>query len=281
MKKLVTALSAVVAMLVPLVVFAPPAMALTSGTLGADISWPQCTSTGISTPPSGTAAFGIVGVNDGKPATLNPCLGQEYTWAEAPTGTTAAQAPQLYVNTADPGNTAADWPSSDTYSKEAGITNPYGACAPPLHGRQVGPDNQACAFEYGVEQARNDLTYASNAGASTTTWWLDVETANTWLYHRQISLNQADLLGMVYTFQASGSSTTVGAYSTSYQWNKILGTVGTTASVLETLPEWIPGASAASPANSCTGPNALPSFDYGSITYVQYTTTFDYDFACS
>jgi hypothetical protein len=108
MKKLTALLSAAAAVVALVTVGAPPAMAA-AGTLGADVSYPQC---GGSMPGSGGTAspsFGIVGVNNGRPGAPNPCLGTELGWANGLT----TQAPQLYVNTADPGNTVADWPTGN------------------------------------------------------------------------------------------------------------------------------------------------------------------------
>jgi hypothetical protein len=108
-------------------------------------------------------------------------------------------------------------------------------------GKTVGADSQACAYEYGAKQATLDIGFASTAGASAATWWLDVETANSWLSRGLIDPNQADLLGMVKTFQGASLVVAVGAYSTNYQWNKILGTLDTTASSsLDALAQWIP-----------------------------------------
>lgn len=279
MKRL-TALLSAVAVLAAMTAGAAPAMATTTGTLGADVSWPQCPASAGDLPgtASGTpaASFGIVGVNDGKPGATNPCLSTEFNWANSLPN--SAQVPQLYVNTADPGNTAADWPTGNT----AYANNPYGTCSTvKSRGKIVGEDSQACAFEYGAEQATSDLGFAATAGASTATWWLDVETANTWLSRGLIDLNQADLLGMVDTL-ASGT-VTVGAYSTHYQWNKILGTLTSpAATALNALAQWIPtgGNSESTAAADCTDQTALPSFTNGTRTYVQYTNTFDYDVSC-
>jgi hypothetical protein len=202
----------------------------------------------------------------------NPCLAAEYIWAsELP------NAAELYVNTADPGNTVADWPAG-------GPTNLYGSCTTvKSRGKVVGADSQACAFDYGVEQADNDLGFASAAGASTATWWLDVETANTWQARSLLDMNQADLEGMYQTFKQAGAGVDVGVYSTNYQWNRIVGTLtGQAYTDLNTLPQWIPtgGSSESTAAADCTNSQALPSFNSGIRTYVQYTTAYDYDYAC-
>jgi hypothetical protein len=275
MKKLTALLSAAAAVVAFVTVGAAPAMAaVATGTLGADVSYPQC---GGSMPGSGgtaNALFGIVGVNNGRPGAANPCLSTEFGWAS----TLTAQAPQLYVNTADPGNTVADWPTGNQPSP----TNPYGSCTTvKSRGKTVGADSQACAYEYGAKQATNDEHFAAGVGASTATWWLDVETANSWQSLSLIDLNQADLLGMVDIFQTQASA--VGAYSTHYQWNKILGSLdGMAGTTLNALAQWIPtgGSSGSTAQADCTNLSALPNFTDGTRTYVQYTSTYDYDVAC-
>ncbi len=248
---------------------APASATTTAGTLGSDISWPQCNGSTNTASPSG-AKFGIVGVNGGKPATQNPCLLDQFKWAA---GLTGFQAPQLYVNTADPGNTASDWPAAPVTS---GVTDPYGTCAP-AHGPK-GANDQACAFEYGVEQAQYDFAYAKFAGASTTTWWLDVETANSWQSRRNLDMNQAVLLGM-YDFFTATPGVTVGVYSTKSQWGDIVGTLQAPAlSSLGSVPQWIPGLI----SSTATGCNTSPKnfFSIGPLVYEQYTTTYDYDVVC-
>src|SRR5215210_4115143 len=61
--------------------------------IGHDISWPQC-----GRPFPADSAFGIVGVNGGKPYTYNPCLAAEYQWAAG-----SGLPPGLYINTSNPG----------------------------------------------------------------------------------------------------------------------------------------------------------------------------------
>ncbi|MDE2281571.1 MAG: hypothetical protein KGJ92_02215, partial [Actinomycetales bacterium] len=81
--------------------------AVSPASVGYDISFPQCGGT----LPTGMG-FGIVGVNDGRPYTTNPCLATEIQWATS----SLAATPQFYVNTANPGpsnNTA--WPTTQTF----------------------------------------------------------------------------------------------------------------------------------------------------------------------
>ncbi len=279
---------------------APPARGGASGstTTGFDVSYPQC-GTSLPTP----TAFGIVGVNDGLANNLNPCLGpsssypsytqSELYWAlSASVGGTSQPKASLYVNTADPGNMyngkpIADWPTSGS--------TPYGSCTTTTvrargHTYVVGANSTACAWQYGYNRAAQDVSWLTSAAnaidaqesttvvpntAASYPWWLDVETANSW--QANTTMNVADLQGMIAAFQAAGA-TTVGAYSTASQWNSITGGTSTTAAgSLYGIPNWIPGASSLSGAQSnCS----LPSFTGGSVTVTQWTGTVDNDYAC-
>lgn len=250
-----------------------------TSTTGSDISWPQCGGSF----PSGQA-FGIVGVNDGLANTPNPCLGRynggalstsELVWAWGSQGSKKVPTAALYVNTANPSPVYATvWPNSGT--------NIYGTCD--------GSDSQACAWEYGKARAAQDIVWleaaASEVGAPKTlaadyTWWLDVETGNSWETGTQgLANNVADLQGMVDTFtHADGSGSVlanVGIYSTSYQWGVITG--GSTDGNLLGLPNWIPGARRLSSAQSNC---ALPSFTNGAVLMTQwFGQPYDGDWAC-
>ena len=271
-----------------------------STTTGADVSYPQC---GTTLP---SFAFGIVGVNDGLANNFNPCLGPSssypsYTQSElywAVTASTGLTSPStqpkasLYVNTADPGNMyngkpIADWPTSGT--------NTDGTCTTTTvtsrgHTYTVGANSDACAWEYGYNKATQDATWLTDAAdaidnqmasavptsPSSYPWWLDVETGNTW--QSDTSMNVADLQGMVAGLQNDGA-TSIGAYSTASQWNSITG--GTTSTLragsLYGIPNWIPGATTQSQAESnCT----LSSFTGGSVVVTQWTGSPDNDWAC-
>ena len=150
-----------------------------SPTPGSDISWPQCGQGYPATP-----AFGIVGVNNGRPDTANPCLVSEYRWALA-SGTV-----ELYMNTANPGAVA-------------GVTS--------------GSD----AYRYGYAAARYAFTYATahvSAGPGHL-WWLDVETGNSWSSDQ--AANTADIAGSIAYLRSK--NVMVGIYSTQYQWGVITG----------------------------------------------------------
>ncbi len=263
---------------------------------GNDVSWPQCGST----LPTGEA-FGIVGVNDGLANNLNPCLGpsksypsytqSELYWAQATaSGTTAEPKASLYVNTADPGNIAADWPTSSSSA------DPYGSCTT-TSTSTVGQDTTACAWQYGYNVATQDTAWLTDEAAAIVgqeskvsvptdpgayPWWLDVETANSWQagsYGQE--MNVADLQGIVAALVSAHVATTgIGVYSTSSQWTQITGDpVGASAAgSLWALADWVPGARSESGAiANCTS----TSFTGGTVTVTQwFAHPVDADYAC-
>lgn len=155
-----------------------------TGGVGIDISYPNC-STKLP-----AASFGIVGVNGGRVYNYNPCL--------------AAQAKKfsdlsLYINT----------------GLNASQDSPYYVAA------QAGCGDPLCAaYNYGYAAAVDSMKYATSQGISSTKWWLDVETENTW--NSDVAQNRQSIQGAYDALIASGASL-VGAYSTTYQWGVITG----------------------------------------------------------
>jgi hypothetical protein len=271
----------------------------TSTPTGNDVSYPQCGGSLPSAP-----AFGIVGLTGGLANDLNPCFGpsssypsyksSELYWAVASSvGGTSQPNASLYVNTADPGNVyngtvIGDWPSSGS--------TPYGACSTTtvtLSGGTytVGANSDACAWQYGYNKATQDAAWLSqeaaaiekqsppvavSGGASSYPWWLDVETANTW--QSDTTMNVDDLQGMIAGLKYAGA-TTVGAYSTSSQWDTITGGTTTSASgSLYGIPDWIPGARGLSGAEANCNQS---SFTGGRVTVTQwFGHPYDGDYAC-
>jgi hypothetical protein len=271
-----------------------------STTTGYDISYPQC---GTSFPSS--TAFGIVGVNGGGLASdLNPCLGpassytqSELYWAVATSnGGSSQPKASLYVNTADPGNVyngspIADWPT-------AGTTPDYGTCMMTTVTTSsgtytVGANSQACAWQYGYNKASQDAAWLTSAagainGQSPLTpvptspgsypWWLDVETANTWQSGTTgQAMNVADLQGMIAALKAANVAT-VGAYSTSSQWNTITGGTTSASGSLWQIPNWIAGARTLSGAKSNCSQTSFTGA--ASISVTQWASHPDGDYAC-
>jgi hypothetical protein len=111
------------------------------------------------------------------------------------------------------------------------------------------------------------------------TWWLDVETMNTWQSGNSAALgrNTAALEGMASYFKFRGAK--VGLYSTSYQWNTIVGSTVSSNSVLNGLDSWLAGARNTTDAKSfCSKPGLTSG---SSVTLAQYVSkNLDYDYAC-
>jgi hypothetical protein len=258
MKSVVRGLLVALALLAT-VVAVPGTASAAASTVGYDVSHPQC---GTALPT--TRAFAIVGVNGGLSTKANPCLATQLRWAARSSGSVTAQPKaQVYLNTANPGELRAQvttWP-------QAGST-PYGAC--------TGGNDQACSWQYGYERARNSVVSfftpaARIAGVDTLpsryTWWLDVETENTWQSGSTAALarNRATLEGMtVYLLSRGGR---VGLYSTGYQWGLIVGSVPSTSNLVG-RNSWLAGASTLTQAKAnCTRAPLVPG---GRVTLTQY-----------
>jgi len=214
--------------------------------VGYDVSYPQCNRR-LPTNP----AFGIVGVSDGLAYGRNPCLATELAWASAAPGR-----PALYMNTGNPGtaSTRVNW-YAQTSPRPCNLT---GAEAD-------------CAYDYGYNGAKQAFEYAAAKGVApaTVAWWLDVETANSW--STDTSLNRTDIQGSI-DYLTQQQVTSVGIYSTGYQWGQITGGLQ-----LPGQPDWVAGAlSAADAATRCGS-----SFTGGKVQLVQYPSGgFDANNAC-
>jgi hypothetical protein len=233
---------------------------------GYDISYPQCSTT---PPPPANAS--IVGVNDGIVFSANPCVGSQANWGNS-------HGLQFYANTADPGPAySSHWPTSGQALPEDCTTTDQ--------------NSTACSYDYGYNAALDSYNDATNAVAgtninpATVTWWLDVETGNSWetleSKYGQTAQSKANdtaaLEGEVAGLQKEGVTTVgaVGFYSTSYQWGQITGGTGST---FNANPAWLAGYSSLSQAQ--TGCSAT-SFTGGKVTYTQYSSGgFDADYPC-
>ena len=261
----------VVVLAVAATVLAVPgaASATTTTTLGFDVSYPQC---GTALPRA--HAFGIVGVNGGLSTRANPCLSDQLTWAWKSSGVVAAQPKaQLYLNTANPGEVRTQittWPASGS--------TPYGACD--------GSNSAACSWQYGYERAQGSVSFFTSAALtahvasqpSQYTWWLDVETSNTWQSGSTAALarNRATLEGM--TKYLTDRAAKVGLYSTPQQWSQLVGSVPASSN-LAGRNSWLAGATSISGARAaCTRPNLTPG---GKVTLGQYVQGgLDHDRSC-
>jgi hypothetical protein len=229
---------------------------------GFDVSYPQC---GRPLPAGGDVA--VVGVNAGTGTTTNPCLADQLAWGDAPTADRAARPADVYVNTANPGHLGDWWPSADLTRSGDPVTDPAGRCA--------GAEDAACAYVYGYSVATEDVAARGVTAVADRTWWLDVETMNSWSWDRQANL--AAIEGMAAAIRAAGGD--VGIYSTQRQWDLIVGDA--TPSVgLAGAPSWIAGATSRSGAlANCAASPLTPG---GRVRMVQWVEQgVDHDIACA
>jgi hypothetical protein len=240
-------------------------------TVGYDVSHPQCRQS----LPTGQP-FAVVGVNGGVATTGNPCLTSQLQWAWRSTGAVAAQPrAQLYLNTANPGEIrelVTTWPGSGS--------TPYGDCD--------GRNSTACSWQYGWERARTSVasffvpaaqSAAVDASPASYTWWLDVESANTWQTPTAAgqARNRATLEGMAAYLRTRGGS--VGLYATPADWRLIAGTV-TWDSNLYRLPSWLPGES--SQAGATAACRKAPLTNGGRVALAQFVSDgWDGDVSCA
>ncbi len=241
------------------------------GRAGYDISFPLC---GRTLPAGG--AFGIVGVNGGLANNANPCLAGELAWAALTPGIGAAQPPvSVYVNTADPGTSVADWPTPATGSETA--TTPYGVCD--------GTWSPACGYLYGaVRAAYSYRLLAAAAGGvapASVPWWLDVETLSSWANPTTLpgwaEANVATIQGFVAGLRISGAAGPIGFYSSLAQWLAITGLGPTSGRFPSSLPDWIAGSGTLAYAQA----HCRDTFTGGAVELIQYATNgLDGDYAC-
>ncbi|MBV8297009.1 MAG: hypothetical protein JO085_09245, partial [Acidimicrobiia bacterium] len=115
------------------------------GSVGYDISWPQCDQS----LPGGAFAIAVVGVTNGTAFTLNPCLAREAEWA--------GNRLQLYMNI-----------NSPTDADRTSLEGPIRPCQ---------PTNDGCmAYNYGYTDALDAVVQARRHHAHSQVWWHDVET---------------------------------------------------------------------------------------------------------
>ena len=208
----------------------------TAGSTGYDVSWPNCNAAAPT-----KAAFGIVGVTGGLGFSPNSCLAKQAAWFKNLS---------LYVNTGYPGQ---------SYGLK--YQNAPNACA--------STDLNCLAYNYGYNAGQYALNYAASQGVTSTTWWLDVETMNSWT--GDYAQNKSSLQGETDALKNSGV-TTVGVYSTTAQWQSITG------SWQNGLPNWgaTTWATAKQAAKYCTGHD----FTGGGTWLLQFTGKLDQDYAC-
>jgi hypothetical protein len=196
----------------------------------------------------------VVGVNDGRPFTTNPCLASEYAWAGG--------GRQLYMNLNSP--TAADGTDS---------SGPAGNC---------GSNRDCMAYNYGYNAAVSSYNTAAGQGVRAKTWWLDVEvvgdcapqfpTGGQGYWSCGQGLNAETVQGALDALRQRGL--VAGIYSTSYQWGQITGS----ATMSGGPPNWLAGASSSNPGGWCSGSH---NFAGGPAWLLQFSPNpWDRDQAC-
>lgn len=238
-----------------------------AGSIGHDVSYPQCDK-----PLPAGGAFGVVGVTGGKNFTSNRCLATQWAWASS-----LPSAGMVYLNTGNPGNQSMYWPAS--------MTTEYAHCAD-----ATSASDDGCAYIYGARAAAYALTVATDAGVPVggRTWWLDVETANSW--DGDGAANAADIQG-AYDYLRGHGVDSVGLYSTGLQWTQITGGFHaanlapykmawalsfTPQYPMEQAPLWVAGVTAAKAVANCA-----TSFTGGPTVLAQYIdASFDHNLVC-
>jgi hypothetical protein len=209
------------------------------GTLGYDVSFPQC---GGALPAPGT--FAVVGVNDGRAFTTNPCFATEVAWA--------GPLMSIYMNINAPPAGAPQ-----------GLNGPAGQCQ--------GNDTGCMAYNYGYNAAVSSYQSASFMGGTAGIWWLDVETANVWDTNQYN--NSRTIQGALDALTAEG--VVAGIYSTSYQFGLIAG------GYAPGTPVWV--ATGADQATAIAYCSPAHTFGGGTPWLTQFGTQgvpFDEDYAC-
>jgi hypothetical protein len=168
---------------------------------GYDVSWPQCND---DLPE--TFGFAIVGVNRGRTFSENDCLASQLKWA--------GQHTDVYLNTANPGpDLSRFWPVGESGPVDCERDDDDSRECAYLYGWNAAADGYARVLAAHVELDWVDADAERVAGDGT--WWLDVETANSWRGDK--ALNIAALQGAV-DFLESVDVAEVGFYSTPWLW---------------------------------------------------------------
>jgi hypothetical protein len=157
-----------------------------AGTLGYDVSWPNC---GATPPKDGT--WGVVGATGG--LSLHPprCLLLEARWFKQVS---------LYANTGYPGG---------AYAMPYRLT--------PRHCSVY--DSLCLAYNYGYAEGAYAANQAARVGVHADVWWVDVETANSW--DNDPLVNRQSIQGTYDALRHAALAARIGVYSYPGQWDLI------------------------------------------------------------
>ena len=296
----------VVAIGMVLVINTTGALAYQSGTIGYDISYPQCGSSFLTTsgpprtaPPTATLAAPTwrnrtavstsVAPQVPTPAARSKPLPQGVSWRSSRTfgiigvdhGRPFDSNPgnpclaDQYSRTPNPAlyvNTGYDPSYTDTSHTLADCTTKSGSVS--------GSDAQKAAWAVGCSEAEKDFAYVTSQGITNTGgWWLDVETANSWCSPTgpnctDLTLNQYSIQGLIDTLIA-GNASAVGIYSNKRMWSIIVGANPVHGQTADWYASGTNTAQAAAPF--CASSN---SFTGDPVKLAQYVNGIDYDYAC-
>lgn len=180
-------LSAIFVAIAVSILFTQGALASTvyaAGSTGVDVSYPNCS---VRIPK---VSFGIVGLNNGIVYGHNGCAAQEAN---------NFSNLSLYVNT------GLNTDTSSTYYTQA-----QAGCS---------GDVMCAAYNYGYNAGKDAVNYALSQGLTSSKWWLDVETMNSW--STDSLQNQKSLQGEYDAIAQAAGATTIGVYSTTAQWQAV------------------------------------------------------------
>jgi hypothetical protein len=204
---------------------------------GYDVSWPNCKAT-----PPADGSWGVVGITGGLSLRSNHCAAAETRWFRLYS---------LYANTGYPGSTA----------RVLGLPGPKHCRA---------HDARCLAYNYGYAEGVYAVQLAARQGLHATTWWLDVETENSW--DDDALVNRESIRGSVDAIRHETVVARVGIYSYPTQWDII------TAKWRPGLPAWAAtGLQAAVEARDAC---LAPSFTGGPLWLGQYTEGLDRNVPC-
>ena len=236
---------------------------------GLDVSWPQCDD---ELPDA--FAFAIVGVNGGRVYSANPCLATDADGAGQLEW--AGREVQLYANTGNPGPRLSQfWPDGQRDPRECRGDGPFSAADTPdcayLYGWNAAADSYRIALEAFISAGWADANAEALPWA--TTWWLDVETANSWRFDRR--LNVATLQG-ARDFLESMEVAEIGFYSTPRMWEQLIGSTDAFAD----HPAWHAGARDREDARQRCEDE--PAFTGGELRMVQWVENgLDHNLPCT
>jgi hypothetical protein len=201
-----------------------------------DVSWPNCKAKLVD------YQSGIIGVTGGRNFHSNPCLTQE---------STHFLSYAVYINTGYPGTA-------------------YGRHFQNSPRRCNYNDTLCLAYNYGFNETEYAIHYANLNNVHTMTWWLDVETENSW--SDNFLANRQFIDGAVDGLRQNIRNVTVGIYSSPLQWQQIVGPWHNKLSVWQATGS----TSSEIAAQVCHD----KSFTAGPIRLAQYTVFLDQNIAC-